>query len=150
MDTQFEASPSTNAKSLLLPYALSLIIAMICIQLLIALTGGEVTIAAGTLTALVAVGIVVWLWLNRQALLHVRFGKVIAHTIAFVTVTTSFNVHALIRTLSLGGGENGLQTVAHDLLATPWFGATLVMTSAWGLGLLIHLLGAVLGRGWED
>ncbi|MDJ1371247.1 hypothetical protein [Gulosibacter molinativorax] len=119
-------------------------------QATIALAGGEITPFVGLLTAAVALGIVVWLWRNYRRLTQVRYGVAVAHAIAFVTVTTSFNAHAVLRTLILGSGPEGFETVSRDLLTTPWFGATLIMTAAWGLGLLIHLLGTVLGRGWED
>lgn len=142
-------SDAVNSRTLLLPYALVVMIAMGIIQAVIALTGGQITLLATLLTAAVALGIAVWLWRNYRALTRVRFGVAIAHAIAFVTVTTSFNLHASIR-FTLGVGADGFQSVAHDLLATPWFGATLVMSSVWGLGLLIHLVGVVLGRGWED
>ncbi|WP_460461997.1 hypothetical protein [Arthrobacter pigmenti] len=123
--------------------------AMLTIQAVIALTGGRVTVLIAALTALVAIGICVWLWRNYRRLTHVRFGVAIAHAIAFASVTTSFNVHAVVRTVLLASGS-GFEAAAHGLLATSWFGATLVMTAAWGLGLLVHLTGVVLGRGWED
>lgn len=148
MDT-LPQSPSVNARSLLLPYALSLIGAMLGVQIVIAVTGSEITLLSGVLTALVAFGIVLWLWRSRAALRHVRFGAAIAHTIAFVTVTTSFNLHALIVLLSLGvGGPDDAFGILMG--GSSWFGATLVMSSAWGLGLLVHLIGSVLGRGWDD
>lgn len=150
MTTQPEAHTAINARSLLLPYTLTLITAMVIIQAIIALTGGEVTVLTGALTALVAAGIAAWLWRNYRRLTHVRFGVAIAHAIAFATVTTSFNAHAVVRTVALGSGDSGFEAAAQNLLATPWFGATLVMSAAWGLGLLIHLTGSVLGRGWED
>jgi hypothetical protein len=148
--TRPEARTAVNARSLLLPYLLTLFTAMVLIQVVIAMTGGEVTVLAGALTALVAVGIAAWLWRNYRTLTHVRFGVAIAHGIAFAAVTTSFNAHAVLRTMLLGSGDGGSDAAARDLLATPWFGATLVMSAAWGLGLLIHLTGSVLGRGWED
>ncbi|MGO2034963.1 MAG: hypothetical protein ACTH2U_00690 [Brevibacterium sp.] len=153
MDTTQNTSvqiSSPNSRTLLLPYALGLIGAMLVIQVVIALTGGEVTILAGGLTALVAIGIAVWLTLKQRALRHVRFGVVIAHAIAFVTVTTSYNLHAIIRVMVLGSEVDGADGAARTLLESSWFGATLVMSALWGLGLLIHLLGSVLGRGWED
>ncbi|WP_289020192.1 hypothetical protein [uncultured Ornithinimicrobium sp.] len=150
MDTMTSHPNSVNTRRLLLPYALTLIAAMTVIQAVVALTGGQITVLVAVLTALVAVGMMVWLTRNHRALNRVRFGRVIAHAIAFVTVTTSFNAHAMLRALVLGNGADGLQGVAHDLLATPWFGATLVMSSVWGVGLLIHLVGVILGRGWED
>ncbi|MDN5877432.1 MAG: hypothetical protein L0H69_12255, partial [Brevibacterium sp.] len=68
---------------------------------------------------------------------------------AYVAVTTSFNLHAVIRAM-IAGGDAEVQSVAHTLLGSSWFGATLVMSAFWGLGLLLHLIGSVLGRGWED
>lgn len=150
MNTPSTAQSTVNARSLLLPYTLGLITAMLIIQAVIALTGGEVTVLAGALTAVVAIGIAAWLWRNYRRLTHVRFGVAIAHAIAFVTVTSSFNLHAVVRTTTLGAGGGGFEAAAQNLLATPWFGATLVMSAAWGLGLLLHLTGVVLGRGWED
>ena len=145
------APPSTvNARTLLLPFTICVVVAMGIVQVVIALTGGQITLLAGLLTAAVALGIAIWVWRNYRALTRVRFGVAIAHTIAFVAVTTSFNAHMTVRSISLAGTPDGFQTAAHELLATPWFGATLVMSSAWGIGLLIHLIGVVLGRGWED
>ncbi|MFP3395910.1 hypothetical protein ACSBQT_02460 [Brevibacterium sp. H602] len=150
MTTTPQTSSPTNARTLLLPYTLGLIIAMAIVQIVVATTGGEVTILAGGLTALVAIGIAVWLWRNLTALKRVRFGVVIAHAIAFVTVTTSFNLHAILRVMFLGFEVDGAGDAARTLLESSWFGATLVMSALWGLGLLVHLLGSVLGRGWED
>lgn len=150
MTTTTQTSSPTNARTLLLPYTLGLIIAMAIVQIVVAATGGEVTILAGGLTALVAIGIAVWLWRNLTALKRVRFGVVIAHAIAFVTVTTSFNLHAILRVMFLGFEVDGAGDAARTLLESSWFGATLVMSALWGLGLLVHLLGSVLGRGWED
>lgn len=153
MDTTQNTSvqiSSPNSRTLLLPYALGLIGAMLVIQVVIALTGGEVTILAGGLTALVAIGIAVWLILKQRALRHVRFGVVIAHVIAFVTITTSYNLHAIIRVMFTPFEVDGAGAPIRALLESSWFGATLVMSALWGLGLLIHLLGSVLGRGWED
>lgn len=150
MTTNTLPQPTANARTVLLPYLLGLVAATAGVQAAIAFTGGDITLLAGILTALVAVGIAVWFWRNYRKLTKIRFGPAIAHTLAFVTVTASFNLHAVIRALSLGstGGADG--AAAHELLSTPWFGATLVMSAAWGAGLLVHLAGVVLGRGWED
>ena len=102
MPPEQRAPLAPNARSLLLPYAIALTIAMTVVQLVIALTGGRVTVLAGGLTALVALGVVAWLWRNYRRLTHVRFG------------------------------------------------ATLVMSAAWGLGLITHLIASVVGRGWDD
>lgn len=150
MTTQRQTSTAVNARSILLPYTLVLTTAMVIIQAVIALTGGEVTLLAQALTALVAIGIVVWFWRNYRSLTHVRFGVVVAHAVAFTAVTTSYNAHVVLRTVALGSGAGGFEAAAQNLLATPWFAVTLVTSAAWGLGLLLHLTGSVLGRGWED
>ncbi len=138
-----------NATSVLLPYALTLVVAMAAIQILIALTGGVPTLLSGILTAVVAVGIALWYWRHVRQLSKIRFGGSMAHAIAFAIITTSFNLHALIHVLVVGKA-GGLEAAAHDLFSTPWFGTTLVMSSLWGLGLVLALLGSVLGRGWRD
>jgi len=143
-------SSSVNSRSLLLPYTLVLIGSMLAIQAVVALAGSKITLLAGALTAAVAVGILIWVFRHYRHVMHVRFGLVIAHAITFAVVTTSFNLHAVVLTVSLSSGEGGFESAAEMMLSTPWFGATLLMSTAWGLGLLIHLLGTVLGRGWED
>ena len=145
-----QTSSPANARTLLLPYTLGLVVAMLIVQIVIAATGGDVTLLAGGLTAVVALGIAVWLWRKLPVLKRVRFGVVIAHAIAFITVTTSYNLHATLRVMSLGFEVDGAGDAARNLLESSWFGATIVMSGLWGLGLLVHLLGSVLGRGWED
>ncbi|MGO2378230.1 MAG: hypothetical protein ACTIA2_14785 [Brevibacterium aurantiacum] len=90
---------------------------------------------------------------NARTLLPYTLGLVIAmaivHVIAFVTVTMSFNLHAVIQTVALRFGDVPPMP-EHSIIFGSWFGATIAMSALWGLGLLIHLLGAVLGRGWED
>lgn len=144
------STASVNARSLFLPYALALITAMVAIQLVIALSGDQVKVLAEGLTAAVALAIVVWLWRNHRHINHVRFGWTIAHAIAFATVTTSYNLHLFIHLLGVASGTNGFHAAAHDVLATPWFGATLAMSALWGIGFVIHLVGSVLGRGWDN
>ncbi|WP_461636354.1 hypothetical protein [Glutamicibacter soli] len=146
MDAENMPQAQVNSRSLLLPYAMGLIAAMAAIQLVVAITGSESALIAGLLTAVVAVGIAVWGWRNHRKLAQVRFGFAIAHTIAYMAVMTSFNLHAMIRALSQSTQGND----AGQILAGWWFGATLVMGSLWGIGLLFHLVGSVLARGWED
>lgn len=145
-----QKSSSANARALLLPYTLGLVVAMAVVQVVIAATGGEVTILAGGLTALVAIGIAVWLWRTLRVLMRVRFGVAIAHVIAFVIVTASFNLHAIVRVMAIGFEVDGPGDTVRNLLESSWFGATIVMSGLWGLGLLIHLIGSVIGHGWED
>ena len=145
-----QKSSSANARALLLPYTLGLVVAMAVVQVVIAATGGEVTILAGGLTALVAIGIAVWLWRTLRVLMRVRFSVAIAHVIAFVIVTASFNLHAIVRVMAICFEVDGAGDTVRNLLESSWFGATIVMSGLWGLGLLIHLIGSVIGHGWED
>ena len=150
MTTAPQTSSPANARALLLPYTLGLVVAMVVVQIVIAATGGEITILAGGLTALVAIGIAVWLWCTLRVLMRVRFGVAIAHVIAFVIVTASFNLHAIVRVMAIGFEVDGAGDTVRNLLESSWFGATIVMSGLWGLGLLIHLIGTVIGHGWED
>lgn len=148
MDTT-SATVKFDSRAILLPYALTLIVAMALIQALVSLSGGQITLVVMIATAVVALGLLIWSLLNRRALAHIRFGGVVAHAIAFAVVTTSFNLHALVHAIWVGRAEGAL-AVAQELLGTPWFGLTLGMSGLWGLGLTLHLIGAVLGRGWDD
>ena len=123
-----QKSSSANARALLLPYTLGLVVAMAVVQVVIAATGGEVTILAGGLTALVAIGIAVWLWRTLRVLMRVRFGVAIAHVIAFVIVTASFNLHAIVRVMAIGFEVDGAGDTVRNLLESSWFGATIVMS----------------------
>ncbi|KAD3633090.1 hypothetical protein GD627_09630 [Arthrobacter yangruifuii] len=146
MDTNALPQAPANARSILLPYTLVLVTAMLLIQIGIALNDGAVGLLAGILTAAVAAGTAAWMWRSYRRLIRVRFGFAVAHAIAFVTVTTSFNLHAAFLVFAAGSGTEA----ADILLGSPWFGATVLMSAAWGMGLLVHLAGSVLGRGWED
>ena len=123
-----QKSSSANARALLLPYTLGLVVAMAVVQVVIAATGGEVTILAGGLTALVAIGIAVWLWRTLRVLMRVRFGVAIDHVIAFVIVTASFNLHAIVRVMAIGFEVDGAGDTVRNLLESSWFGATIVMS----------------------
>jgi hypothetical protein len=149
MSTTSAPSTGVNSRDVLLPYTLVLLAVVSALQIVIAATGGEIGILAGALTALMAIGVAAWFWRSYAKLRRIRFGVVVAHTITFVAVTTSFAIGALASTIALvSQDQSGL--AAERLLSTPWFGATLVMSAIWGIGLFAHLVGTVVGRGWED
>lgn len=138
-----------NARSLLLPFVLVLTAAMLVVQVVIIVEGGAPGLYSGIGTGTVALGIAAWVRHWHRMLLRVRFGLAIVHAFAFAVVTTSFNLHGLVQVL-ITSGDRGFDAAAGLLLSTPWFGVTLGMSALWGLGLMVHLLGAILGRGWED
>lgn len=141
-------SKKLDSRAVFLPYMLSLLVAMTAIQVLIAVTGGEITLVATIALAVVAIAMVIWVLVNYKVLRRIRFGSVLANVIGFVVVTTSFNLHALIRVIVLS--EQGAAATAEAFFGTAWFGLTLGMSAIWGVGVIFHLVGSVLGRGWDD
>lgn len=131
-------------------YLLGLLSVMVITHAAIAIAGGAIGPAALIMLAAVAVGLAVWWSFNGRRLGRVRFGPVVAHTIAFVTIAGSFMLHASIRVFVLAQAPQGYDAAADMILRTPWFGLTFGMTSLWAVGLAMHLAGAVLTRGWED
>lgn len=123
---------------------------MAIVQTVIAVNGGTITLLATLLTAAVGLGALVWVIVSYRKLARIRFGLVIAHAITFVTVTTAFNTHAIVRVFALSSETGSAEGLAQGFFGTPWFGTTLIMSGLWGVGILLHLIGIVLGRGWED
>src|SRR5690625_7756049 len=101
MYTVGQSPQSTAVRSLLLPYTLSLVGGMAAVQIFIAVTGGEITVLAPSLTATVAPWLVAWAWHYRRRLARVRFGEVIAHAIAYAVMASSFSARATIRGIVL-------------------------------------------------
>lgn len=147
LDTR--TSADVNTRALLLPYLLVLIAATVAVQVVVVLVGGRLTPVVAVLTGATGIGAVAWGWVHRRELRQVRFGAVVAHVALFLTVTVSYTVHAVIRVVGLGS-QGDVEAATELILGSPWFGATLVTSAAWGTGLLIHVIGSVLGRGWDD
>lgn len=137
-----------NAKKLLLPYALGLLAAMVALHMYIGLSGGRITMVAQILLLVVAFAMVAWIWVKRQELSRLRFGPALVNSISFAIITTSFQLNAVIQGI-LVGRDGNVADVAHFLLETPWFGLTFGMSALWGIGLIFHLIGAILDRGME-
>lgn len=143
--TRTHAVPSPTR--LLLPFGLAMVIANVALQVVIIATDHEIGVLAALLTAVIAVGYAVYLIVCRTSLGRTRFGDLTAHVLTYASVNTGFGLH-LVMLAALGHGA-----VAADgpgLMMDPgWFGAAVAMPALWGLGLLMHALGAVLGRGFE-
>ena len=63
-----ESTSVFNARAVLPPYTLGLVIAMAIVQAVIALADGGISLLASILTAAVVLGIVLWLWRNQRRL----------------------------------------------------------------------------------
>ena len=138
-----------NSTRTLLPFTVALIAGMTIIQIIIAFTPGGPGVLGALLTAAVAIGCMLWQWRNIKTIAKIRFGKAIVHAVMFGTITTSFNLHALIHfAIAMRAGD--VASVAQEFFTTSWVGATLCMSALWGAGFFASLIGAIAQRGWED
>lgn len=140
-------SPAAAAHRTLLPYALTLIAASAILQTVIAVTGNRISLLSMILLAVIALGYATYLLTIGRRLSRVRYGLFAAHAISYAAINVGYLLHAYLlialRSPTIAG-DGGLA------IDTTWFGATFGMAGFWGLGLLIHGLGAVLSRGFEQ
>ena len=105
---------------------------------IVAAQGGRVT-ALGLL-ALAPAAVALW-WVARRAnvaLTRVRFGRWRLHVLSFVIIMGLFWLHAAYAL-----------TFGHTSLGGGWLGLLAGMTVGWGLGLVIHTVGAWRAKGFE-
>lgn len=140
------ASTPTAARRSLLPFFGAMVLANAFLHLAIALTGNHIGIASELMLAVIALGFALYLILARRGLSRLRFGMLVAHMSTYAVVNVGFLLHASVL-LALGS-----PAIAGDgsvPLDPGWIGATFVMASLWGLGLLMHIAGSLAGRGYE-
>ncbi|WGW13014.1 2TM domain-containing protein [Saxibacter everestensis] len=101
---------------------------------------GRITVRSTLLLAVVACFIAGFYLVRRPAIRQRRYAYYFLHVMAFLLVNGSYWLHAGI--LSLDGRA--------DVVAATWSGALYAMATFWGIGLLIHTLGAFLSKGFED
>lgn len=147
MTTSFEPRLAA-AHTDLQRYALGVVGASAVMQLVLAAAGSQIGWLATGLTAVIAVGYAAFLVHERGALGRVRYGLLAAHAITFASVVGGFMLHffvlAVLGDPAVDTGTNG------DFVFDPgWFGVVVGMPTFWSLGLLLHTLGAILGRGFE-
>lgn len=139
------SSPAT-ARTSLLPFLGVMVALNTVYQLAIALTGHQVGIGAALGLLVIALTMAVYQRTAGRALGSLRFGRLVAHTLVYVTVNLGFHLHAawLIATDDAGvEGASGIPVPAD------WVGPLVVMPTVWGIGLLLHALGSLLDRGFE-
>lgn len=137
-----------DANTALQRYALSIIGASIVVQLALVVTGSRIGWLAAGLTAVIAVGYAAFLIRDRGALGRVRYGLLAAHVITFASVVGGFLLHFFVLAV-LGNPAVRADTTEGFVLDPGWFGVVVGMPTFWSLGLLVHALGAILGRGFE-
>lgn len=130
-------------------YALAVIAASAVSQLVLAAAGSDIGILAAALTAIIALGYAGFLLHDRGHLGKVRFGLLAAHVVTFAAVVGGFLVHFFALAV-IGSPAATASASGADFVMDPgWFGVVVGMPTFWLLGLLVHSLGSILGRGFE-
>lgn len=140
-----------SATGLLAPYAITMIVANVIAQGAIVAAGSEIDLLAIVLTAGVALGYAGFLIRNGRHLAKVRFGLLAAHVMTYTAVTGGYLLHFFILATLNSPVVQGPDAAdgAVFVMDPGWFGVAIGMPTFWGLGLLVHALGAILGRGFE-
>lgn len=148
---QPDVAPSASAPSAarahasLLPFALTLLGANIVLHLLIVLAGNRITLLTTLPLLAIAVGFAVYLLTRGRSLGRVRYGRFVAHALGYAIINVGYLLHAYVLVATGSPAIAGTGTP----LDPAWLGATFAMAGIWGLGLILHGIGAVLDRGFE-
>ncbi len=118
------------------------------LQAIMAVRGSQIDVVAQLMLAVVAVYVAGYHYFARDLLRRMRFGWVIGHAVAFMVVTLSYHVHALVlyaRDSSLIQSDGTSFTVDRG-----WYGILVGLTTFWGIGFLMHLVSSIASRGFEE
>lgn len=138
-DRPIGVPPITNQQ--LAGYVVVLTAGMILLQGYTAFVAdSRVTAITGLLLVAVAIYIAFFVARNGTALRTRAHGTYFAHAVAYLIINGSFWLHAWILILS---GREGI-------LEGGWAASLISMCVLWGIGLLVHTIGAMLGNGYED
>lgn len=144
MEGSMKKSQSIN--QILLPYAGILTLLCVFAQIIVVLHGNEIDFISGLALVPAFLYYLYFYITSKQKLSKIRFGRLVAHVVAFLIVNLSYHIHAAI--LSLGNTSNTQGPVVH--LSEGWFGVLFGMTTIWGLGLLIHTVASIAQKGYEE
>jgi hypothetical protein len=111
------------------------------LQLYIALVAAnEITI--GAYLVLAAIGLYYFLFRASHAtqLRQRPFGDYFAHVGGYIVINGSFWIHAALL----------VATGNRELIDSNWAGLLFGMSVLWGIGVLLHTIGAVLDKGYEN
>ena len=137
-----------NARQLLVPYTIGLLILLASLHTVIAIEGGgPSSVVAVSGLVLVAVYYAAFYLLKSSILNKIRFGQLVVHAITYVFVIGSYQLHAALITLS---GSSALLGNADFAVASNWFGPTFAMAGFWAIGFAVHAVASVAQRGFED
>lgn len=136
-----------DTRSVILPLLGAMVGLNIVVQAGVALDGNTIGWTAGLLTLVVALVYGGYSWQRRVVLSQIRFGRLVAHLCAFVTVNLGFHVQAAIL---IARNDPAIRGDANFPIDAQWFGVLFGMFVIWGVGLLIHLTASIGSRGFED
>lgn len=139
-------SRAVRAHTSLLPYVLALIGATAVLHLLITLSDNRITVLTTLPLVVIALGYAIYLVTLGRPLGQVRYGHLVAHALTYAVVNVGYLLHAFVLIASDSPAVRG---DGHFALEAGWFGATFGMAAFWGIGLILHGLGALLDRGFE-
>lgn len=126
----------------LLRYALIVAGGVLVVHLYMALAvDNGIDIWSMLLLALVALYMVWFQWSQRRALRQRAYAGYLVHVLTYLLVNGSYWLHAGLL-VATGNGDR-INTVA-------WQGALFGMALGWGAVLLLHTLGTLLSKGYED
>lgn len=125
----------------LLRYALIMTGGLLIVHLYMALfADNRVDIWSMLLLSLVALFAACFQWAQRRALRQRAYAPYLVHVLTYLLVNGGYWLHAGLL-VATGNG---------DRIDTAWQGALFGMSLIWGFGLLLHTLGTLLSKGYED
>lgn len=139
-------SPAVRAHASLLPYVLVLLGSTAVLHLIIVLAGNRITVLTTLPLVVIALGYAIYLVTAGRSLGQVRYGRLVAHALSYAVINVGYLLHAF---LLISFGSPAIRGDDYLALDAGWFGATFGMATFWGIGLILHGLGALLDRGFE-
>ncbi len=136
-----------NARALILPFALTMLGLVVAVHVILVVRDNRIGVLE-TLPLVVVAGYYAFFLITRGSeLRQIRFGRLVAHATAYVIVNVGYLLHAYVLIVV---NSPAIRGDSHFLLDEGWFGATFSMATFWGLGLLVHAIASIAGRGWEE
>lgn len=124
-----------------LQFALAMLGGVAVVQLFIAIVAdNRITLGSNLLLAVVAIYYAFFAYAYRKRLRMRAYGEYAVHLCGYLLVNGGYWLHAGV--LVLGGHS--------ELIDDAWYGVLFGMSLFWGIGLLIHTVGALMTKGHEN
>lgn len=130
------------ALQLILPYGITITVIMLIAHIISALMPQRTFVTLSTAMVLTAVLFFGYMFLFNKGLQKLRFGAAIIHAFTYVLLVGGNLLHLL-----LAGFDDYYSTL--EAVVADWFGASVTMGGIWGVGLFLHLSGAIAQHGFE-